>query len=230
MKKRSLWILAVSLLASCALLAGCSGGGGESSATPTDPPGSTAGSETTVPPEEPETTAPQEDPTTTAPEETPTTEPQETPTTTTPETPATEPQTEPTDPNSGEEPAGTAAKAAEIAKQQLGKPYRYGAAGPDDFDNSGLLYYCYGQAGIAVPRRTGDIYRQGTAVEKADLQPGDAVFFWNENEGNPEFAAIYVGDGICIAARQEGTPVSELDMNLPYFEQHYTGARRYSGG
>ena len=81
-----------------------------------------------------------------------------------------------------------------------------------------------------MPRRTGDIYRQGTAVEKADLQPGDAVFFWNENEGNPEFAAIYVGDGICIAARQEGTPVSELDMNLPYFEQHYTGARRYSGG
>ena len=218
MKKAKFGYLAVSLILSCALLAGCDGGG-ETSTTPTDPSSDTT---TTTTEAETTTTEPEQE-TTTEPEQETTTEP-ETPTTTEPETPPTEPDgaDEPSEP--GEPVTGVAA----AAQAQLGKPYRYGAAGPDAFDNSGLLYYCYREAGITVPRRTGDLYNQGTAVEKDALQPGDAVFFWSENEGNPEFAAIYIGDGICIAARQEDKPVSELNMTYPYFEEHYVGARRYS--
>lgn len=220
MKKAKFGYLAVSLILSCALLAGCDGRG-ETSTTPT---GSSSDTTTTTTTTEAETTTTEpEQETTTEPEQETTTEP-ETPTTTEPETPPTEPdgEDEPSEP--GEPVTGVAA----AAQAQLGKPYRYGAAGPDAFDNSGLLYYCYREAGITVPRRTGDLYNQGTAVEKDALQPGDAVFFWSENEGNPEFAAIYIGDGICIAARQEDKPVSELNMTYPYFEEHYVGARRYS--
>ena len=226
MKKRNLSYLAAALLLSCALLAGCNGGGGESSAAPTEP--TPSASDTTEPATEPTTEPSDEAADPTQPEQGPT-EPEETPTD--PEEEPTGSETTPTQPEGGDDqPGEPTAEAAELAKAQLGKPYRYGSAGPDAFDNSGLLYYCYGQAGITVPRRTGDLYSQGTAVEKADLQPGDAVFFWNTNEGNPEFAAIYVGDGICIAARQEDTPVSELNMTYPYFEEHYVGARRYTAG
>lgn len=218
MKKTNIGYLAASLLLIGALLAGCAGEGGGGSTTPSTQAQTAAQGSTT----QEETEAPATENTTTPPT---TTQPTEEPT-----EPATPPTT--TEPDGNDDPPADASGAAvaALAKEQLGKPYRYGSAGPDDFDNSGFLYYCYGQQGITVPRRTGDLYRQGTAVEKTDLQPGDAVFFWNESEGNPEFAAIYVGDGLCIAARQENVPVSELNMTYAYFEQHYVGARRYTAG
>ena len=223
MKKTNIGYLAASLLLIGALLAGCAGEGGGESTTPS------AQAQTTENITTPDTTTPDTTtPDTTTPDTTTpptTTQPTEEPT-----EPATPPTTTESDGNDDPPADASGAAVAALAKQQLGKPYRYGSAGPDDFDNSGFLYYCYGQQGITVPRRTGDLYRQGTAVEKTDLQPGDAVFFWNESEGNPEFAAIYVGDGLCIAARQENVPVSELNMTYAYFEQHYVGARRYTAG
>ena len=56
------------------------------------------------------------------------------------------------------------------------KPFKMGGIGPDEFDNSGFIYYCFKESGVAVPRLTGDLYKAGTAVEKADLKPGDVVF------------------------------------------------------
>lgn len=164
-------------------------------------PATTASPETTAPSTAPETTAPTE-PTTTA------------PSTTAPSA-------------SGE---GTGAAVANLAATLIDAEYRYGAAGPDAFDNSGLLFYCYTESGITVPRRTGALYQAGQAVDRTALQTGDAVFFYSENPGNPEYAGIYVGEGRFIAANSEDNPVKEYSLDMKYFSDRYLGARRYSAG
>ena len=55
--------------------------------------------------------------------------------------------------------------------------YKYGAAGPNHFDCSGFVYYCFGQYGIKLPRSSRDIFLVGQKVKKEDLRPGDLVFF-----------------------------------------------------
>ena len=55
--------------------------------------------------------------------------------------------------------------------------YKYGAAGPNHFDCSGFVYYCFGQHGIKLPRSSKDMFLVGQKVKKEDLMPGDLVFF-----------------------------------------------------
>ena len=133
----------------------------------------------------------------------------------------TEPETIPvTDPSIGE-------AVAEIARQQVGKPYQYGAAGPDMFDTSGLVQYCYAQVGISIPRSNSSLAKFGYVVDKEDLRPGDAVFFWSKEPGVPEYLGIYVGDGIVIAAMNQSKPVIEFNMNSNYYTEHFVCIRRF---
>ena len=63
-----------------------------------------------------------------------------------------------------------------LAKEQLGKPYKYGADGPDAFDCSGLTYYVFKNgAGITLPRNSSAQATAGYEVSKSDLKPGDFV-------------------------------------------------------
>jgi LysM repeat protein len=55
--------------------------------------------------------------------------------------------------------------------------YKYGAAGPNHFDCSGFVYYCFGQHGIKLPRSSRDMFLVGQKVKKEELMPGDLVFF-----------------------------------------------------
>lgn len=55
--------------------------------------------------------------------------------------------------------------------------YKYGAAGPNHFDCSGFVYYCFNQFGITLPRSSRDMFLVGQKVNKEDLVPGDLVFF-----------------------------------------------------
>lgn len=118
---------------------------------------------------------------------------------------------------------------AKCAESLVGKSYKYGATGPDAFDNSGLLVYCFAQNGLTLPRKTGDIAQKGSAVEKKDLMPGDAVFFYNENPGAVEYAGIYIGDGRFVASNDEDSPVSIHSLNTSYFESRFLFARRFFG-
>jgi len=95
-----------------------------------------------------------------------------------------------------------------IADAQLGKPYVWGAAGPDAFDCSGLVYYCYYHAGVYTGERTtAEGYRKiATPITKEQAIPGDLVF-WIPNGGVAEHIAIYVGDGRVIQAPQTGDVV-----------------------
>ena len=74
-------------------------------------------------------------------------------------------------------PAGTAGKILAYAEAQLGKPYLYGATGPDAFDCSGLAMMAYRAAGIAIPRISQAQWAFGRQVPASQVEPGDLVFF-----------------------------------------------------
>jgi len=91
------------------------------------------------------------------------------------------------------------------AQQQLGKPYVYGAAGPNSFDCSGLAMYCYAQIGISLSHGATDQQRQSTPVSLGDLRPGDLVFFGSSSYSH--HVAIYAGGGSVIEAPHTGAVV-----------------------
>ncbi len=79
-----------------------------------------------------------------------------------------------------------------IAKNQVGDPYRYGAAGPSSFDCSGLTYYSFRKAGFSrLPRTTDAQARFARHIRRSNLRPGDLVFF--HNGGDVYHVAIFVG-------------------------------------
>jgi cell wall-associated NlpC family hydrolase len=111
-----------------------------------------------------------------------------------------------------------AAKVLSYAKAQLGKPYRFAAAGPDAFDCSGLTLQAYAAAGISLPRTAAAQAGVGQAVAKSDLQPGDLVFFYSPIS----HVAIYVGNGTIIHAPRPGKTVEYSKLSYMPF----AGARR----
>ena len=91
----------------------------------------------------------------------------------------------------------------EVAYAQLGKPYVWGAAGPNSFDCSGLVAYCYSLgAGIEITHSSYGQASCGTSVSVSELQPGDILGFrgWGH-------VGIYIGDGQFIHAPQTGDVV-----------------------
>jgi cell wall-associated NlpC family hydrolase len=115
--------------------------------------------------------------------------------------------------------SGDAATAIQVAREQLGKPYQWGAAGPDSFDCSGLTMYAWGHAGVSLPHSAADQQGMGTPVSQSDLQPGDLVFF-----GSPAYhVALYIGNGMIIHAPTSGDVVKIVSLSdMP----DYSGARR----
>lgn len=103
-----------------------------------------------------------------------------------------------------QEPAATKAeKVMAFAEAQLGKPYVWGATGPDSFDCSGLTQAAWREAGVSLPRTTYDQVNTGTQVAKSDLQPGDLVFFYDD----VSHVGIYAGGGQMIHAPKPGDVV-----------------------
>jgi len=96
------------------------------------------------------------------------------------------------------------------AYSQRGKPYSYGAAGPDAYDCSGLVLWAFAQAGVSLPHSAADQYGYGTHITPADLQPGDIVFF--DEGGGIGHNGIYVGNGNMIDANHSGGWVDVRSM------------------
>ena len=74
-------------------------------------------------------------------------------------------------------PGSPAATAIRYALAQLGKPYRWGAEGPNSFDCSGLVQTAYRTAGISLPRVSRSQYGAGKLVPLSALRPGDLLFY-----------------------------------------------------
>jgi peptidoglycan DL-endopeptidase CwlO len=115
--------------------------------------------------------------------------------------------------------SGDAATAIQVARAQLGKPYVWGAGGPDSYDCSGLTSYAWGHAGVSLPHSAAGQQGMGSSVAQSDLQPGDLVFF-----GSPAYhVALYIGDGMIIHAPTSGDVVKIVSLSsMP----DYSGARR----
>jgi len=93
-----------------------------------------------------------------------------------------------------------------ILNQQIGKPYVWGASGPNSFDCSGLVYYCLNKSGKKVPRLSAQgFYDRCVKVKTKNRQKGDLIF-WAEN-GKVYHVAVYVGNGMQIGAEDENTGV-----------------------
>ena len=123
---------------------------------------------------------------------------------------------------------GTATGSEILAEAQkyLGTPYVYGGASPSGFDCSGFVYYVLKQLGYSPYRTPADQYKQGTAVDKADLQVGDIVFFANTYGSGLSHVGIYAGNGQFIHSPNSRSTVSYSDLTTGYWANHYYGARR----
>lgn len=106
-------------------------------------------------------------------------------------------------------PSKQAATAIKFALGERGKPYVWGAEGPDSYDCSGLLLRAFEAAGITLPRVSRDQYRAGAMLPVRKAQPGD-LLFWAYDESDPgtiHHVAMYIGDGQIVEAQQSGVPV-----------------------
>lgn len=100
-------------------------------------------------------------------------------------------------------PASGAAAAVAEARRQLGKPYRWGGAGPDSFDCSGLTMWAWRAGGKSLPHSSRAQFSATSRIPLSQIQPGDLVFY-----GSPiHHMGIYVGGGTMVEASQTGTPV-----------------------
>jgi peptidoglycan DL-endopeptidase CwlO len=114
-----------------------------------------------------------------------------------------------------------AEKAVAFAFAQLGKPYQWGATGPDSYDCSGLVQAAWAYAGVPIPR---DTYEQWAALPHVPLsaiEPGDLLYF--EGIGH---VAIYVGNGNAIDAPETGMDIRELPISTAWYQQNLVGAAR----
>lgn len=100
-------------------------------------------------------------------------------------------------------PSKLAAQIITYAMNQIGKPYQWGATGPDAYDCSGLIYAAYRSAGITLPRTTFGMWELTPHIPEAQARPGDIVFF-NTGPGtapnHPGHAGLVTGHGQMIVA------------------------------
>lgn len=119
-----------------------------------------------------------------------------------------------------------------LGKEQLGKPYVYAASGPDRFDCSGFVYYCFKEVtGIKLGRTA---YAQGyddtyAKISSAgDLKAGDLVFFNTNSEDSDlsDHSGIYIGGGKFIHASSAAARVVISDLTSGYYQRTFSWGRR----
>jgi cell wall-associated NlpC family hydrolase len=105
--------------------------------------------------------------------------------------------------------SGSAQAAVDTALAQVGDRYVFGAGGPDAFDCSGLTQYAYAAAGVSLPHSSRMQSQMGRAVSRAELQPGDLLFFYSP----VSHVAMYIGNGQMVHASTESQPVKVVSID-----------------
>lgn len=119
--------------------------------------------------------------------------------------------------------SGGAQKILSFAAQFLGTPYVWGGTSPSGFDCSGYILYVYRNSGISLNRTSEQQFNNGISVSRAELRPGDLVFFHTYSSG-ASHVGIYVGNNTMINSSNGG--VAYDDMTNSYWSARYLGARR----
>ncbi len=126
--------------------------------------------------------------------------------------------------------ASVGASAVKLAEAEVGRPYVWGGTSPAGFDCSGLVQWVFAHLGVQLPRLSGQQYRATTRITKADLQPGDLVFFQTYKLG-PSHVGIYIGNynGIqhaFVAADNPQVGVEIDNLDSAKWTRLYYGAGR----
>jgi cell wall-associated NlpC family hydrolase len=111
--------------------------------------------------------------------------------------------------DTGPVPNAAAATAIGFAEAQLGKPYQWGATGPDAYDCSGLVMMAYRAAGVYIPRTSQQQWSWGPRVPAGQVEPGDLVFFAGADgtPAAPGHVGIVIGHDEMIEAYATGFPI-----------------------
>ena len=117
----------------------------------------------------------------------------------------------------------------QVARSRLGKPYVYGGFGPDSFDCSGFVYWCYMQIDIKLKDSA---YRQGyderfEKISYENLKPGDVVIFNTVKDKDlSDHTGIFLGNGEFIHASSSGKKVMISNMTSGYYQRNFSWGRR----
>ncbi|WNV87251.1 C40 family peptidase [Umezawaea sp. Da 62-37] len=98
---------------------------------------------------------------------------------------------------------GSAGDAVRFALAQVGKPYVWGAVGPDSFDCSGLVMTAFARAGVSIPRTTYAQALVGTPVPRDQVRAGDLVLYYDE----VSHVAMAIDGAMAVHASTAGEPV-----------------------
>ena len=116
---------------------------------------------------------------------------------------------------------GSYAALMEEAQKHLGKPYVFGAKGPDSFDCSGVVCYSLRESGVKnIATNAQGLYNACTPVSRANAQPGDLIFFQGtySTPNTVTHVGIYIGNGMMIHA---GKPVQYASIDTAYWTEHF---------
>jgi len=116
------------------------------------------------------------------------------------------------------------------AYRELGKPYKYGAVGPNSFDCSGFVYAVHKKLGIMLPRTSlAQSKIAGRKIPRTHLRVGDLVFFDTASRGHVNHVGIYLGRGKFIhASSGKAFSVTISDINAWYKDKFKWGKRIYA--
>jgi peptidoglycan DL-endopeptidase CwlO len=116
-------------------------------------------------------------------------------------------------------PFEVAGRAMQFALGEVGKPYVWGATGPNSYDCSGLMLRAYQAAGVTLPRVAAQQYWAGTQLPVRQAQPGD-LLFWGYDTSNPasiHHVAMYLGNGRMVEAANQTVPLRQRPVS---FHEH----------
>src|SRR4029453_5967829 len=114
-------------------------------------------------------------------------------------------------------PPAIAEDAVDLAAQLIGRPYVWGAEGPNSFDCSGLTQYVYQEVGIALPRRAISQSTSGDPARGA-LRRGDLLFFSTDTRQSlVTHVGLYEGDGVMIDASKRHGRVRRDNLDDPFW-------------
>ena len=117
-------------------------------------------------------------------------------------------------------------RAAAIALEEVGVPYRWGGASPSQgFDCSGLVYWAYGRVGIDLPHSSYALYEQGRPVARSRMKAGDLLFFSGLGH-----VGIYTGHGRMVHAPHTGTRVQVVSLRHSSYGGRLVAVRRVVRG
>jgi len=122
-------------------------------------------------------------------------------------------------------------KLLNCARSKLGKPYKHGKTGPNQFDCVGFTRWCYKQVGIKLKDSTKKQANDSRWMEVSfdELAPGDLIYFHTDDDSTVSHAALYMGDNTIIhASESKGMVITSqlVSRSSDYYKRNFHCARR----